>query len=183
MVDILGADCGFYCACERGKIAASLELKPHHGIPYAAKNAHDLSYKTAWVEGVQGDGIGENLIYCFPPTNPRIIKVIVIKGYSKSDETWRNNSRVKQRKRHYHQRRQLLAWQKNSRVKLLKMYVDNKPYALLHLAARKATGLNLTKIIHKTMRHFTIFFRRKVSHMYLSAYRSRVVGPTTCHCR
>ncbi|TYK33399.1 hypothetical protein FNJ60_08410 [Bacteroides pyogenes] len=132
---------------------------------------------------LQGDGIGENLIYCFPPTNPRITKVIVIKGYSKSDETWRNNSRVKQRKRHYHQRRQLLAWQKNSRVKLLKMYVDNKPYALLHLAARKATGLNLTKIIHKTMRHFTIFFRRKVSHMYLSAYRSRVVGPTTCHCR
>ncbi len=86
MVDILGADCGFYCACERGKIAASSELKPHHGIPYAAEDAHDLSYKTAWVEGVQGDGIGENLIYRFPPTNPHITKVIVINGYSKSDE-------------------------------------------------------------------------------------------------
>jgi len=53
----------------------------------------------------------------------------------------------------------------NSRVKLLKMYVDYKPYALLHLAARKATGLDLTKITHKTMRHFTVFSRRKVSHM------------------
>lgn len=96
MVDILGADCGFYCACERGKIAASSELKPHHGIPYAAENAHDLSYKTAWVEDIQGDSIDEYLIYRFPPTNPRITKVIVINGYSKSDETRRNNSRVKQ---------------------------------------------------------------------------------------
>ncbi|WP_455578875.1 NADase-type glycan-binding domain-containing protein [Bacteroides pyogenes] len=65
-------------------------------MPYAAKNVHDLSYKTAWVEDIQGDSIDEYLIYRFPPTNPRITKVIVINGYSKSDETRRNNSRVKQ---------------------------------------------------------------------------------------
>ncbi|MCF2709466.1 hypothetical protein I6E48_10325 [Bacteroides pyogenes] len=55
-----------------------------------------MSYKTAWVEDIQGDSIDEYLIYRFPPTNPRITKVIVINGYSKSDETRRNNSRVKQ---------------------------------------------------------------------------------------
>ncbi|WP_456318592.1 NADase-type glycan-binding domain-containing protein [Bacteroides pyogenes] len=90
-------------------MSASSEMKPHRGIPYAAKNVHDLSYKTAWVEDIQGDSIDEYLIYRFPPTNPRITKVIVISGYSKSDEIRRKNLQVKQRKHHYHQRRRQLA--------------------------------------------------------------------------
>lgn len=114
--DIIGMEqCSFYCACGLGELSASSELKPQHGISYRAANAHDLSYRTAWVEGVPGYGIGEYLTYRFPPENPRITKVIVINGYIKSDKAWRENSRVKK----------------------LKMYVNGEPYAMLNLRDSK----------------------------------------------
>ncbi|MDD3036298.1 hypothetical protein [Bacteroides sp.] len=113
--DIIGVSCSFYCACGLGELSASSELKPQHGLSYRAQNAHDLSYRTAWIEGVPGYGAGEYLVYRFPPENPRITDVIIINGYVKSDKAWRENSRVKR----------------------LKMYVDGKPYAILNLQDSK----------------------------------------------
>lgn len=113
--DIIGNSCSFYCASELGVQKATSELKPEHGISYRASNAHDLSYRTAWIEGVQGYGIGESITYTFVPENPRITKIIVINGYVKSDNAWRENSRVKK----------------------LKMYVYGKPYAILNLEDSK----------------------------------------------
>lgn len=113
--DIIGDKCSFYCASGLGVQKATSELKPEHGIAYRASNAHDLSYKTAWIEGVPGYGIGESITYTFPPENPRITKVIIVNGYVKSDK----------------------AWKENSRVKKLKMYVNGKPYALLNLEDSK----------------------------------------------
>lgn len=113
--DILGVGCSFYCACSLGEISASSELKPQHGLSYRAANAHDLSYRTAWIEGASGYGIGEYLIYRLPPENPRITSVIVINGYIKSDKAWRENSRVKK----------------------LKMYINGHPYAILNLKDSK----------------------------------------------
>ena len=78
---------------------------------YDAKNISDLSYRTAWIEGVKGYGIGETVAFKFPPGHPRITKVIIANGYIKDKNTWKNNSRVKQ----------------------LKMYVNNKPFAILNL--------------------------------------------------
>lgn len=113
--DIIGISCSFYCGCGLGDLSASSELKPEHRLSYLAKNAHDLSYRTAWIEGVPGYGVGEYLIYRFPPENPRITNVIVINGYIKSDKAWRENSRVKK----------------------LKMYVNGQPYAILNLEDSK----------------------------------------------
>ncbi|MFN7491995.1 MAG: NADase-type glycan-binding domain-containing protein, partial [Cyclobacteriaceae bacterium] len=75
-----------------------------------------LSYKTAWVEGVPGYGIGESLTYHFPPHTPRITKIIVVNGYAKSPK----------------------AWSENSRVKKLKLYINNKPIAILNLQDTRA---------------------------------------------
>lgn len=110
--EILGVGCSWYCGGGLDSTYASSELI---GGKYSANNIHDLNYKTAWVEGVAGQGIGEKITYDFPPENPRITKIIIVNGYVKSPK----------------------AWTENSRVKKLKMYVDGKPFALLELADSK----------------------------------------------
>jgi len=110
--DILGAGCSWYCGGGTDTNSASSELKPFKGVKYSAKNIHDLNYKTAWIEGVAGYGIGESVVYHFPPTSPRITKIIVVNGYVKNKKSWEQNSRVKK----------------------LKMYIDDKPLAILNLA-------------------------------------------------
>ena len=113
---INGIGCSWYCGGGQDSLSASSELSSQGKTKYSAANAHDLSYKTAWVEGVKGYGIGEYLIYHVQPTNPRITEIIIVNGYVKTDKTWKENSRVKQ----------------------LKMYIDDKPYAILNLKDTKA---------------------------------------------
>lgn len=104
--------CSWYIRRVEDTASASSELKTFKGIEYSASCAHDLNYKTAWIEGIPGYGIGQYLVYHFPPENPRITKIIVVNGYVKSEKVWKENSRVKK----------------------LKIYIDNKPYAILNLA-------------------------------------------------
>jgi hypothetical protein len=93
-------------------ITASSHLKSNNdNTSYVPENAHDGNLGTAWVEGVKGYGIGEYLVYSFEHTMARITEVKVANGYVKTDKTWRENSRVKK----------------------LKMYVDDKPFAILNL--------------------------------------------------
>lgn len=116
MWDIVGGGCSWYCGGGQDTQTASSELTAQGTNTYSAKNAHDLSYETAWVEGVTGYGIGEFIEYHVKPENPRITEIIIVNGYVKSDYAWKNNSRVKK----------------------LKMYIDNKPYAILELEDSKA---------------------------------------------
>jgi len=93
-------------------IIASSYLKSNNAsINYLPENAHDGDLSTAWVEGVKGYGTGEYLVYYFEHTMARITEVRVANGYVKTDKTWRENSRVKK----------------------LKMYVDDEPFAILNL--------------------------------------------------
>lgn len=108
--DVIGAECSWYCGGGNYAIKASSSL-PHEGRLYAAENANDLNYQTAWVEGREGEGIGEYLEYAFKNNSPRVAKVIVSNGYVKSETAWRNNNRVKK----------------------LKLYVNGKPYGILQL--------------------------------------------------
>lgn len=110
--EILGGGCSWYCGGGQDTASASSSLKASKGVSYSASKSHDLDYKTAWIEGVPGYGIGESLTYHFPPENPRITKIIIVNGYVKSKEAWTDNSRVKK----------------------LKMYINNKPFAILNLA-------------------------------------------------
>jgi hypothetical protein len=76
----------------------------------------NLNFKTAWVEGVPGYGVGEFLVYKFSPESPRITDIIIVNGYVKSERAYLDNSRVKK----------------------LKMYLNNKPYAILHLEDQRS---------------------------------------------
>lgn len=104
--------CSWYCGGGGDTASASSELKTFKGIKYSASCSHDLSYKTAWIEGIPGYGEGEYLVYHFPPENPRITKIIIVNGYVKSEKNWRENSRVKK----------------------LKMYINDKAFAILNLS-------------------------------------------------
>ncbi|MBN1188090.1 MAG: hypothetical protein JXB49_37795 [Bacteroidales bacterium] len=109
--DIIGGGCSWYCGGGPKEVAASSYLKSQGENNYEPNNAHDLNYKNAWVEGVAGYGIGEYLLYTFEGASPRINEIIVVNGYVKSKSAWENNSRVKK----------------------LKVYIDDKPYAILNL--------------------------------------------------
>ena len=114
---IEGGGCSWYCGGGPKEVTASSFLKSQGSNTYEPKNAHDLNYKNAWVEGVDGYGIGEYLLYTFGGASPRINELIVINGYVKSKSAWKNNSRVKK----------------------LKVYVDDKPYAILNLKDIRAS--------------------------------------------
>lgn len=102
---------GWYNCGWPDSIFATSSLQPLNEIDYKAENAHDWSLRTAWIEGVKGDGIGESITYRFSEGTPPITTVDVYNGYAKSEKTWRDNSRVKQ----------------------LKLYINGQPYALLNL--------------------------------------------------
>ena len=105
--DIIDGGCSWYCGGGNYKIKASSSL----GDSYKAEFANDLSYKTAWVEGKKDEGIGEYLEYYFKNDSPRITEIIISNGYMKSEETWKNNNRVKK----------------------LKLYVNGVPLGVLNL--------------------------------------------------
>ena len=110
--DAIGGGCSWYCGGGPDSISASSYLKSTNtAINYLPENIHDLSFKTAWVEGVKGYGIGEYIVYHFNQTAPRITKIIIANGYVKSEKAYRENSRVKK----------------------LKLYLDDKPFAILNL--------------------------------------------------
>jgi hypothetical protein len=112
----IGDGCSWYCGEGPKKVSASSYLKAQGTSTYEAKNAHDFNYKNAWVEGVAGYGIGEFLEYTFGATASRVTDIKIANGFVKSEAAWANNSRVKK----------------------LKMYVNNKPYAILNLKDERA---------------------------------------------
>lgn len=109
--NVIGPGCSWYCGGGNYKVEASSVLSDGSKIPYSAEMANDLSYATAWVEGVPGGGTGEYLEYHFRNESPRVTNVIVSNGYVKNQAAWKNNNRVKK----------------------LKMYVNNKEAGILNL--------------------------------------------------
>jgi hypothetical protein len=109
--DVISSECSWYCGGGNYTVKASSSLPNSKAGSYAALSANDLSYKTAWVEGKDGEGIGEHLEYFFKNDAPRITSIIISNGYVKSQTAWKNNNRVKK----------------------LKLYVNGKPYRILNL--------------------------------------------------
>ncbi len=96
--DITSQECSWYCGGGNYDVKASSQLRSPKGVIYKAEYANDLSYKTAWVEGKEGDGVGEFLEYYFKNKSPRVTKIIISNGYMKSEVTWKENNRVKRLK-------------------------------------------------------------------------------------
>lgn len=109
--DIIGDGCSWYCGGGPKEVTASSNLKSQGTNNYEPQNAHDLNYKNVWVEGVPGYGISEYLLYTFNGPSPRITEIIIVNGHVKSQ----------------------LAWENNSRVKKLKVYINDEPYANFNL--------------------------------------------------
>lgn len=110
------AACSWYCGGGPKKLDASSVLSSQSGNFYLASKAHDFDLRTAWIEGVKGYGIGEYIEYYFEALSPRITEIRVYNGYFKSEK----------------------AWEDNSRVKKFKLYINNKPYAILELQNTRA---------------------------------------------
>jgi hypothetical protein len=87
--------CSWYCGGGPSAIASSSSLKPQGSNAYVAKNIHDGTLKTAWVEGKPGLGVGEWVEFTFENKSPRVTSAIIWNGYQKSMSTWRENARVK----------------------------------------------------------------------------------------
>lgn len=106
--------CSWYCGGQSQSIhpSASSELKPQDKKTYGAKNVHDFDLFTVWAEGVDGYGIGEYLEYHIDPLGDlAITEIEIINGYIKSEDLWKANSRVKK----------------------IKVWKDDKPFAILLL--------------------------------------------------
>lgn len=110
-------ECSFYCANFTHAESASSNLPPRDRLRYDARRAHDQDLSTAWVEGREGDGVGEFLEYAIDTSEHKgqnllqVTGLRIYNGYRKSRESWRDNSRVKR----------------------LKMYVNGRPYAIINL--------------------------------------------------
>lgn len=60
---------------------------------YQKAHLSDKNPKTAWVEGVKGNGIGQKIRFTFENSSPPDV-ISFIPGYMKSEETWYKNNRV-----------------------------------------------------------------------------------------
>ena len=75
-------------------LCASSVLSPAQGNSYGPRNLTDGDDKTAWVEGSDGQGIGEFVVLEFD--SARTINGLTIRnGYDKSPDIFAKNSRVK----------------------------------------------------------------------------------------
>lgn len=97
--------CSWYCGGFVKFITASSELEEYNGITYSPSNAHDFNKNTAWVVRSAGDGIGEYIIYHFDFSEVDnydgslgINRILIANGYKKTLKDWKNNSRIKQLK-------------------------------------------------------------------------------------
>ena len=113
-------------------VDATSELASANGR-YSAENVLVQNRDAAWVEGVDGSGIGESITYCQSCTTSdsnkwktmrpdcltpeydgfmRYTEICIVNGYAKDQKTWEENGRIRR----------------------LNMYVEGKPYASLELA-------------------------------------------------
>lgn len=123
--DISGGGCSWYCGGGPYKVSSSSHLKPMGENSYEPSQAHDDSFKTAWVEGASGQGIGEHIDYYFKNNSPRLHTILIYNGLVKSDK----------------------AWKANSRVKTLKLWVNGEGFGTLHLQDTTALQIFSTGLL------------------------------------
>lgn len=97
-----GGPVGFGASSYLGEASGNTAYLPYY--------IHDFSYKTSWVEGVEGDGIGEWIEFYFKNSAPATAFVI-------------SNGYVKNRK----------LYLENNRAKKLKLYINGEVYGFLNL--------------------------------------------------
>lgn len=102
-----------------GRAIASSVLPSRGDVTYSIENISDLNLNTAWIEGEKDYGIGVSIQFEFHyGDNEKYGSAyqfqgicVVFNGYCKSEKTWKENSRVKK----------------------LKVYIDNTPICYVNL--------------------------------------------------
>lgn len=102
-----GPGCSWYCGGGPYKITASDSPKK-----YGPSNIHDFNLLTAWVPETKKGVIGSKINFFFEPKGPRVNTILIYNGYHKNPKLWK----------------------KNARAKKLKLYLNNKPVAVLKLS-------------------------------------------------
>lgn len=88
--------CSWYCATGPSGFDASSELPASRVSSYSSENLHDYDLRTAWVEGKEDYGIGEEIQVSFKlEANLKVTHIDIYNGYCKSESAWKANSRVK----------------------------------------------------------------------------------------
>ena len=100
--------CSWYCGAPPIRLSATSSLRD--GIySYAPDNAHDAKKDTVWVEGADGHGIGERIVFTFDLSDSErypesylddypelgIDRVSIINGFARDKELWKANGRAK----------------------------------------------------------------------------------------
>ncbi len=111
LMHFFSSACSWYCGGIVDTVFSSSCQKSDKYGSYEGINVHDWDINSAWVTNSRQNGIGESITYTFPGNCPRITTVIVLNGYT----------------------RDIKEWQDYSRVKKLKLYYNEKPYAILEL--------------------------------------------------
>jgi hypothetical protein len=106
LTDYINGELWGYHSGPIGNPSTSSTLKSQGTNSYQIKNVYDLDLTTAWVEGVEGTGIGESFEFKIqyreneqfgsPYHFYGIIEIF--NGYCKSEKLWTENSRVKKLK-------------------------------------------------------------------------------------
>ncbi len=88
--------CSWYCASGPSGYDASSQLDSSATHSYKPQNVHDFDLRTAWVEGKEDHGKGEEIQIAFD-LNPglKLTHIEIYNGYCKSERLWKANSRVK----------------------------------------------------------------------------------------
>lgn len=96
--DMITGGCNLGCAIGWSYDVSSY-LESHSEITYGPENLCDGNLQTAWVEGADGHGIGEEIIITFDIPdeieNINFDGIEFINGYTKTPGIWEKNSRVK----------------------------------------------------------------------------------------
>lgn len=93
------------------KTTVSSELKSDKELNFKKENLSDNNLLTAWIPQNSNSGIGEKIFFYFKANNPRMNTITIFNGYIKNQKLW----------------------VENSRVKTIKMSVNNSDFAILKL--------------------------------------------------
>lgn len=103
--------CSTWCSVAEyeSNATASSTLKPHGKYTYSVSNIQDLDKRTSWVEGVEGNGIGEYIEIeqkCLVgsseyKTDIGFKELCIVNGYAATEKNWNENNRVKELKMYF----------------------------------------------------------------------------------